>query len=71
MPIIKGVFFGKNRVQLIILNNAYTTHLSEMRREGRKFDRRAIFMAFRYKDMAKGVLGLNFNGISKQNSVFD
>lgn len=42
-----------------------------MPREGRKFDRRAIFTAFRYKDMAKGVLGLNINGISKQNSVFD
>lgn len=42
-----------------------------MPREGRKFDRRAIFIAFRYKDMARRVLGLNVNGISKQNSVFD
>ena len=30
-----------------------------MPREGRKFDRRAIFIAFRYKDMARRVLGLN------------
>ena len=37
-----------------------------MPREGRKFDRRAIFMAFRYKDMAKGILELNVNGILKQ-----
>lgn len=37
----------------------------------RKFDHSEVFMAFRYKDMAKCVLGLNINGISKQNSVFD
>ena len=30
-----------------------------MPREGPKFDRRAIFMAFRYKDMARRVLGIN------------
>ena len=28
-------------------------------------------MVFRYKDMARRVLGLNVNGILKQNSVFD
>ena len=42
-----------------------------MPREGRKFDRRAIFIAFRYQDVARRVLGLNVNGILKQNSVFD
>ena len=30
-----------------------------MPREGPKFDRRAIFIAFRYKDMAKSILGLD------------
>ena len=48
------------------MNNTCTTCPSEMPREGRKFDRRAIFIAFRYKDMAKGVLGLNVNGILKR-----
>lgn len=41
------------------MNNAHTTCLPEMPREGRKFDRRAIFIAFRYKDMAKSILGLD------------
>lgn len=48
------------------MNNAYTTCLFEMPREGRKFDHSEVFMAFRYKDMAKGVLGLNVNGILNQ-----
>ena len=30
-----------------------------MPREGRKFDRSEVFMAFRYKDMARRVLGVN------------
>ena len=37
-----------------------------MPREGRKFDRSEVFIAFRYKDIAKGILGLNVNGILKQ-----
>ena len=41
------------------MNNAYTTCLSEMPREGRKFDRSEVFIAFRYKDMAKSILGLD------------
>ena len=41
------------------MNNAYTTCLPEMPREPQKFDRSEVFIAFRYKDMAKGILGLD------------